>query len=373
MLRGIAILGTLASNIWIFTAGVGVGSAGITPVWLGELSQWLPNGKFLGLLTIMFGIGLEIQRQAALRHGVGWPGKYPIRAGILFLDGLLNYVFVVQFDVLRAYALTGLIVAFLLLTSQRMQWWLIGIFLTVHLGIMTATALGTMGVDLGKFEESELAPLALDKLEDLGSEMNDYSYWDSVREAVATMGYGFDFNSEFFTIVTMGIGLFLLGANLYRIGLFAPTHRALRYWLMGFGFLVALPLDYLLTFGDLAGGMFSSFARYGAASGVALGILALVAEFYQRRSPGVTGRHLAFIGKMALSCYLLQNIIGVVMERTLIARGIGRNVDSTLATYAAFVAIALLLVLFSRLWLRRFSRGPFELAWNWCYRKLARQ
>lgn len=142
VLRGIAILGTLASNIWIFTAGVGAAVEGRTPAWLAEVSSWIPNGKFLGLLTIMFGIGLEIQRQSAQRSGRGWPGKYPIRAGLLFLDGPLNSVFVVQFDVLRAYAVTGLIVAFLLLTSERVQTWLIGIFVTGHLALMAFMAAG---------------------------------------------------------------------------------------------------------------------------------------------------------------------------------------------------------------------------------------
>lgn len=73
VLRGIAILGTLASNIWIFTSVIGL-SAGARPTesgtsLLADVSSWLPNGKFLGLLTIMFGIGLEIQRQAAVRAG----------------------------------------------------------------------------------------------------------------------------------------------------------------------------------------------------------------------------------------------------------------------------------------------------------------
>lgn len=89
------------------------------PGWLWRFSMWLPNGKFLGLLTIMFGIGLEIQRQSALRAGRKWPDKYPVRALLLFADGVLNYIFVVQFDVLRAYAVVGVLVAFLLLTSER--------------------------------------------------------------------------------------------------------------------------------------------------------------------------------------------------------------------------------------------------------------
>lgn len=44
----------------------------------------------------------------ALRRGSRWPGTYLIRTGLLFLDGMLNYIFVVQIDVLRAYAILTL-------------------------------------------------------------------------------------------------------------------------------------------------------------------------------------------------------------------------------------------------------------------------
>lgn len=71
-----------------------------------------------------------------------------------------------------------------------------------------------------------------------------------------------------------------------------------------------------------------------AAAVVALGILALVGEFYRSRSEVVLpGRLLPYVGRMALSCYLLQNILGVLAQYTVLR-----------------------LPVFSWLWLRRFSR-----------------
>ncbi|MBZ4312360.1 hypothetical protein LAN17_22600, partial [Mycobacterium tuberculosis] len=66
VLRGIAILGTLGTNIWIFTDPEGLigylqgpSASPWRPV---EITlQVLAQGKFLGLLTIMFGIGLALQ------------------------------------------------------------------------------------------------------------------------------------------------------------------------------------------------------------------------------------------------------------------------------------------------------------------------
>ena len=128
--RGIAILGTLATNIWIFTDPAGIIgylqrplpslTGGMEQI-VQTLARQLANGKFLGMLTLMFGVGLELQRRSARRRGRPWPGRYPWRASLLFLDGLLHYLLVVEFDILMGYAVTGAVVAAVLATSPRSQ------------------------------------------------------------------------------------------------------------------------------------------------------------------------------------------------------------------------------------------------------------
>ena len=104
--RGIAILGTLATNIWIFTDPGGIigylerplpSLTGGLEQAVQTIARQLANGKFLGMLTLMFGVGLELQRRSARRRGRPWPGRYPWRASLLFLDGLLHYLLVVEF------------------------------------------------------------------------------------------------------------------------------------------------------------------------------------------------------------------------------------------------------------------------------------
>ena len=84
VLRGVAILGTFASNAWLFAQPGGPaallsggGSFANDPVQAGLLV--LSNGKFLALLTLLFGIGVEVQYRAAVRRGLPWPGRYPLR------------------------------------------------------------------------------------------------------------------------------------------------------------------------------------------------------------------------------------------------------------------------------------------------------
>ncbi len=111
--RGIAILGTFAANVWIFTDPAGIvgylASIGTDP-WPQRILMQLAQGKFLGLLTLMFGIGLAVQAASAQRAGRPWPGGYRVRAALLFVDGMVHYLLVAEFDILMGYALTSMLV-----------------------------------------------------------------------------------------------------------------------------------------------------------------------------------------------------------------------------------------------------------------------
>ncbi|MCU1643088.1 MAG: hypothetical protein JWN03_3363 [Nocardia sp.] len=363
VLRGIAILGTLGTNIWIFTnsAGlVGYVSRGDEPqgvwFWVERVLQQLTQGKFLGLLTIMFGIGLAIQQRSAVRAGRAWPGKYPWRAGLLLLDGLVNFLFVAEFDVLMGYAVTGLVVAFILATSPRVQRrWLI-VTAAIHIGML---ALLAIGMESSKPRPHSAAPPPLDP-----NPYADGSFWDLV---VFRVQHALLFRIEPVFIIFMSIALFLLGARLFRAGVFEPEGARIRKRLMIIGFVVAVPLD--LTVG-MRGGDLILLTRYGIAPFVALGILGLVAHIYARRpAPGFAGRRFAEVGRMALSCYILQNLVA-----GFICYGWGLGIASlvspdsrVLFTLAVYLIVSALMLAFAHVWLRRFARGPVEWLWNTSY------
>ena len=171
----------------------------------------------------------------------------------------------------------------------------------------------------------------------------------------------------------MGIGLFLLGALLYRTGVFLPHRVVLRRWLVAVGFGVALPLDAVINLTDLLGeGTWGSLGRYGTAPVVALGVLALVAEFYQRRSVGRVGGWLQVVGSMALTCYLLQNVLGVVFQHTLLRTPLMSHVNYALQTGLLFAGIVVVMVVFSKVWMSGHRRGPVELVWVWSHERLVR-
>ncbi|MFI6042790.1 DUF418 domain-containing protein [Nocardia sp. NPDC051321] len=366
VLRGIAILGTLGTNIWIMTNREGlVGYIAEIKypatgwLWAERVLQQLAQGKFLGLLTIMFGIGLAIQQASAQRGGRRWPGKYPIRAGLLLLDGLLNFVFVAEFDVLMGYAITGLVVAFVLATSERAQRrWLI-LAAGIHLAMLTLIGLAMV------FDPHTPAPhKPLDP-----NPYADGSFWDLVVFRLQNVG---EFRSETVFVFAMSVALFLLGARLFQAGVFRPAGARIRKWLMIIGFGVAAPID--LIAGIAGNGAYFVLTRYGTAPVVSLGILALVAHCYLRRPQvGFLGRRLTEVGRAALSCYILQNLVASIL-----CYGWGFGLAARVSpdarvpfTVGIYLLVSLIIVTGAHFWLRRFERGPVEWAWHLSYQALA--
>ncbi|MGK8522792.1 DUF418 domain-containing protein [Nocardia asteroides] len=369
VLRGIAILGTLGTNVWIMTNPEGLigylhdlGRRDGGWMWAERVLQQLAQGKFLGLLTIMFGIGLAIQQRSATKAGRRWPGKYPWRAGLLFLDGLLNFVFVAEFDVLTGYAITGLVVAFVLATGERARRrWLIGAA-AAHVALLTLIALASA---FAPRQESTARP-ALDP--------NPYaegSFWDLAMFRLGNAGL---FRVEAVFVFAMSVALFLVGSLLWRAQVFGPAGAPIRRRLMIVGFGVAAPID--LVAGIVGGGDLILFTRYGSAPFVALGILAAVAEWYLRHPrAGFAGRRLTEIGRTALSCYILQNLVA-----SLVCYGWGLGLAARVApddrvpfTVGVYLLVSLIIAGGAHLWLRRFERGPVEWLWHVSYRGLARE
>jgi uncharacterized membrane protein YeiB len=255
VLRGFAIVGTLGTNIWVFTsvgsdfgrlkenAEAAIATAGTGAVWTSfdsaasALSGVLTNGKFLALLSIMFGVGMAVQFDSARRRGQRWPWRYLWRALLLLADGFVHYLLVVEFDILMGYALTSMVVAPLLLLRTR--WLVVATVVAggVHLALETLRAVQGM---------ASFAPEAMRRLT-AGSEYPDMlsaidgSYLDQVSNRLT---YFWEFRVEAFLISPpLSAFLFLCGALLWRSGVFtdAATRRRVSRRLAVLGLGIGFP------------------------------------------------------------------------------------------------------------------------------------
>lgn len=356
--RGLAILGTLATNIWIFSHQGGflgyltdplAGTAGGAARAAQALLMAAANGKFLGLLMLLFGIGLAVQHASARRRGLAWPRSYRVRAGILFLDGLLNYLLIIEFDVLMGYALTGMVVAWLVTTSERVQRGVVLACAAAHVAVIGALTAVLVVVPAGDPAEALARP----------NPYADGTWWELVLLRVDAVVL---FRAEPVLILGLGVVMFLAGRFLWRAGLLVPDGGRWRRRLMVLGLGVALPVD--LGLNVLGGQAGAFFARYTTAPVVALGLLALVAHLGVRRPgqpPSWAARRLAEVGRTALSCYLLQNLLASAL---FYGWGAGLAVAAAQhrlpATVLGWLVVCAAVLVFAHLWLRRFPRGPLE-------------
>ena len=365
VLRGVAIFGTLGTNIWLLST---VGSpdtptffGGGLPWWtsfdgfLATLTLFFTNGKFLGLLTILFGVGLEIQYQSARRRGLSWTVRYLWRSVLLFVEGLLHYALVFEFDILMGYAVAAFVVAFLVGRSEktiRRAMWISGglhLLLAGGLSVLVVVALvlapGSLS-DAGVFTD-EAARV-----------YTSGSWWDQVLYRLDNMA---TYRAEPVFIIPMNVFLFLLGVRLTRSGAFAPDEngRRVRRTMLRWGLVLGVPLNGLYF---VPGGFMELPVRYLFAPVLSLGYVGLVALAVERGLFPWLGARLAEIGRMALSCYVLQNVLASVV---FYGWGFGLTGKVGAAgTLTIWAGISATLALFAHLWLRRFAAGPLEAAWK---------
>jgi len=356
VLRGVAIAGTLGTNIWIFTSPGGpaavmtaLGSQGALETFL----RFLTNGKFLALLTLLFGVGLELQFRSAARRGTPWPGRYLWRAALLFTEGLIHYVLIFEFDVLMGYALTAVVVAYLIGRSDRVvtAWMaVVGSLFVVLVGLGTAALLAAPSAGTA-------APPTL---------FAEGSYLEQVAARIQLFAR---YRAEIALIVPLAVVLFLLGSRLMRAGVFEGSGRgaALRRRLMAAGLGLALPLNLLTSF---AGPGWFLVDRYLLPPLVALGMLGLIINVTRGMSaaPGPLRRGLRDVGRTALSCYVFQNLVASVLCYGW-GLGLAARLDGLRPWWVpvAWLGICALFMALSTLWLRHFDRGPLEAAWQWAY------
>ncbi|MBE9916403.1 DUF418 domain-containing protein [Paenibacillus donghaensis] len=354
ILRGFAILGTLGTNIWIF-AQLGDLSYILTSSYTGwwELDDlirmivlFLVNGKMLGLLTIMFGVGLELKYQQATRTGKTWPGAYMWVLIILFMEGLLHFALVMEYDILMSYGITGMIAAFIVRGGDRLisvAMKVIGSFHVVIILAILLLALMGSNTSLGSFDQV----VAL---------YQDGSWLQQVQYRLA---HFLQLRAESIFVIPMNVFLFLLGVRLMRSGVFAQDENGERQRkkLLKLGLFIGLPLNLLIF---IPGGAFDLPARYLFAPFLSLGYIALIGKMIQYTKCNWLWRLLESAGKMSLSCYVMQNIIGSVLFYGW-GFALGGKLNS-LGIIAVWIGISLFQLWFASTWLRLFKLGPMEAA-----------
>jgi uncharacterized protein len=377
VLRGFAVLGILVMNIQSFSM---IGAAYLNPTAYGDLgganygvwflSHLLADSKFMTVFSLLFGAGIVLM--ASRRRAMGKPiaGVHYRRMLWLIVFGVLHGRFLWYGDILFAYGICGLVIYLFRRRSPR--------FLLI--GGLLVVAVASLLTMFWQVTMPYWPPEAVDQVEtewwmpppetvqaELDAYRGGWSEQQPQRAATAIFMQTNHFLTE--TMWRAG-GLMLIGMALFKLGIFAAERSRsfyLRMTSLGFGLGLPIVVFGVVYRNDSGWDVRSAFFgggqfNYWGSLLVAAGWIGVVMLVCRRHGFDWVTRPLAAVGRMALSCYLLQTIICTTV---FYGHGLGLFGSVERVGQALIVvAVSALLLVACPLWLRYFRFGPFEWLWR---------
>jgi len=316
---------------------------------IGGAGEIFVDQKFMGLFSMLFGAGIVLFFERARDKGrrAGWLSLW--RNGLLLGIGILHGA-LWDGDVLILYAVCSVFLIALHRLRAAMLVALGGLALLGAVALALVVQPTIESADLGQFWLPE-AGVAPDAVGD-----GFFGFGAAARVDGWFLADGF----------LRALGMMLIGVALYRTGVITGARSPAFYRrVAAWGFGIGLPLS-IGGFTWMAATDFShDVAIVGAIPNtlatfpLALAYLSLVAVWNLRPHTALHSRVHA-VGRMALTNYLAQTIIGVIVLRTLFEPD-----DLNRSWVLLFiVAVWVVQLAWSRPWLDRFRYGPFEWVWR---------
>ena len=365
-LRGLALAGVLMANLgylslYDFTgdaARAALPTAAFDLVVL-KAMELLVSSKAITLFSLLFGLGFAIQLERAQARGAGGLRHYLQRLGWLLIIGLAHSYLIWWGDILTIYAVVGLL---LVLFRHAPDRWLLwgGLFIAVLLPGLIGPWLNSV-ID-GESQRSSIYARSLlafvsDSWRDTYAANTALVHWTRLMN---------------WSLICFVLGRFLIGYWAGRRQLLqrAEDHLPLLRRILIGALVVAVVAGALLLLCNanpgwrehVAGRLLRSTVFRLAPLALAIAYAAGFVLLFQRATWRRLLMVLAPLGRMALTNYLMQSVLGIFLFYG-IGLGIGPWTGLTGWLLAWFGILAAQIV-FSHLWLARFRYGPCEWAWR---------
>lgn len=383
ILRGFALLGIFLMNIEFFSRSLldvstGIESGLSAPSWLADAFVYtFVRGKFWTLFSLLFGMGFAVMLARAQAAGRPFAGLYLRRTVGLLLIGLAHGLFLWSGDILFSYALTAFALLLFFRNTPVSRLWKWGTFfyaLLVLLMLVGAAGMAAVAADPqlaaaagSGGAEAAASIAALRDTEIVAYTTGTYADANALRWTYFLQHLG---NNGF--LVPMVLGMFLVGAWLVRSGAMADpgAHRRLFVRLVLWGGVLGLavtlwslaidPDPAMDPAAPAAAPMVAMALHMLGSPLMALAYVGIVVLAWQSgaRWLGV----LAPAGRMALTNYLVQSLVGTLL---FYGYGLGLWGDVSRAAQTLIVIVVFALqVVASRWWLEHFRFGPVEWVWR---------
>jgi uncharacterized protein len=376
LLRGFAVLGILVMNIQHFSMPT---AAYINPTAYGDLegvNRWiwifshlLASEKFMSIFSMLFGVGVLIFTRRAEHKGLNSAALHYRRMGWLLLFGMMHGYLLWTGDILVSYGLCGMLVFLFrnyrpaILIRIAFAFFLVPLLLELFFAWSMP---GWPGEVVQSTMESWKPGTKI-----IEHHLEVYrSGWVEQMElrvpGTIFMQTRYFIMQPFWRVMAM----MLLGMSLYKWQLLSGGRSSsfylkmaligliCGYLLSGLGVFLNFRNNWTLEFSMFLGSQFN----YVGSVGVTLGYTALL--MLLSRSPDLKGMKNLFsaVGRMAFTNYILMTLIC-----TLLFYGHGAGLYGSVERkfqLLIVLAIWILILIFSSLWLKRFRFGPLERLWR---------
>lgn len=375
-LRGFALLGIALANypefsLYSFLSDSEAASmpTATADTWTHAAQLLFVDGKFYTIFSILFGIGFSIIIANARQRGADGMRVFYRRMGALCTIGLLHLMLLWSGDILLLYALMGMLLPLFYSRSDRtvLGWAAAMLVLPVLCdGAIALTGIGPSVVPYdawwywcGRMGITE---------ENFATWLRDADSYGKVLQFLLQGAFErmweFVGSHRYFKV----LGLFLIGLYIGRKGIHAhiAEHRSLLRNVVHIGLGIGLPVSLAYTWsgmnGQPLGHVVHSTFYLLSVYPQGIGYAALLALIYQRCSGSVVWKALSMPGRMSLTTYLCQSILGIILFY-----GIGFGLGCSLGLWPTeLVAIGVFVfqTILATVWLRTFAYGPFEWLWR---------
>ena len=349
-LRGIAVAGIIlyhsVEHFDIFTKEPIVHTLACDQT-VADVLAWLLSGKMYGVFAMLFGLSFFIMSDNQQQKGKNFSLRFAWRMCLLFMFGVVNVAFY-DGDILMLYACYGLLLIPVSYLPSKWVWCII-VFLAIQPVELYCLLTGTT-IDHTRLFEIYNQTIALHE---------HGTFWENV---VNNVRYGFELNLRFNVFsgrLTQLLCLFILGMQLGRQRLFYNEGRHLQIW---HTLLVTSALGSISLINPDFGELESWLKPICNLIILLMIVSAVVSAWYAFDGVRRVLHHLCIFGRMSLTNYLLQSIIGCA-----IFCGYGLACYRLLGvTYAVMVGCGMVVCqyLFARYWFSSHPRGPLEGVWR---------
>lgn len=361
ILRGISLLGILLVNMFAFYLPmpyIDLASWFTTPsdiVWQQNLDIYVQS-SFYPLFAMLFGYGLAMQWQKALSRQQNFYKIGLRRLIVLFVFGLLHALLIWWGDILMMYAFCGV---FLLLLLRLQSVWLVTISAIIF-GVFQAFMLLVVGFI--HFDTKVDEYLDITSVEKAITAYGTGNWADAFMQRLTDLSIQMSIGMWFVSLFTI-LPYMLLGAAASKWRLVERARELKWLWIaLAIGGLVigifvkSLPVMFTRTY------LFDYLKVYIGGPILSIGYIGLIVLLCLLPVVPKLLSPFAKIGRMSLTMYILQSIIGTILFYQF---GFGWYGKVSVAT-GVFIALGIIIVqmILAEIWLTKWRQGPLEAIWR---------